>query len=310
MNLFIAGIYTSNFELGGRIYNRLPDVEKQSREQVVNYLESYHYIKKQSYVDKVRSDGKKVFLDSGAFSAFTKGVDVSLPDYCTYIQEHDDIIERSDGTVLASVLDAIGDPLKTWQNQQAMERLGVTPLPCFHYGEDERYLEDYINKYDYITLGGMVPVNNKVLKIWLDRIWEKYLIDGAGRPRLKVHGFGVMTEVFLKAYPWFSVDSSTWVQKALNGMLLGHTLGGKLLPDLHISENSPRVKVHGAHFATMTREYKTLYRADIEQRGYSLLRLVKEYASRWCYNIQIMNELNEKYRNADIEFRPLQRRLF
>ena len=305
MKLYTAGVYTSNFDIDGRLFNRLTDVEKDSRRGIKHYLESYHYIQKQSFIDLLRKDGKQVFLDSGAYSAFTKGVDVSLKDYCLYIQENEDIILKDDGVVVASVLDAIGDPLQTWRNQNAMERLGVSPLPCFHYGDDERYLQDYISRYDHITLGGMVPIPNPLVRVWLDRLWEKYLTDGAGRPRLKVHGFGLMTEYFLKDYPWYSTDSSTWVQKALNGILLGFTL-----PDLHISDNSPRTKVQNQHFNTMPDAYKKLYVQDITNRGYSIERLQQNYASRWSYNIQIMNELNYKYENADIKFQIKQKGIF
>ena len=130
-----------------------------------------------------------MFLDSGAFSAFTLGKVIDLPAYVDYCKRNADIIE------FASVLDGIGDPLLTFKNQKAMEKLGVTPLPCFHYGEDERYLEYYIKNYDYITIGGMVPIATPQLFHWLDRIWAKYLVDGARRAKIKVHGFGLLAYI-------------------------------------------------------------------------------------------------------------------
>lgn len=310
MKLYIAGIYMSNINMGSNLYRRLSEREQKTLQDIPHYLESYHYVQNGRFTDNIRATGKKVFLDSGAYSSFTKGVDVSLDDYCQYIKDNADILLIEDGIILVSVLDAIGDPLRTWQNQHAMEHNGVTPLPCFHYGDDERYLAEYIKKYDYITLGGMVPINNKILKIWLDRIWENYLIDGAGQPRLKVHGFGLMVEDFLMAYPWHSVDSSTWIRKAFSGMILGHTLNGFLLPDLYISKRNPRAKIAGAHYNTIPDKYRELYRKDIEQRGYSPERISTFYGARWAYNIQVMNELNEKYSELKVSFRPRQRGLF
>jgi len=310
MNLYIAGIYMSNISVGSRLYARLLEHEQQTLRDIPHHLESYHYIRKGRFTEDIRKTGQQVFLDSGAYSSYTKGVEVSLDDYCTYIQENDDILLKEDGVVLASVLDAIGDPLKTWRNQRTMEQKGVTPLPCFHYGDDERYLVEYIKKYDYITLGGMVATHNKLVRIWLDRIWEKYLSDGSGNPRLKVHGFGLMAEDFLAAYPWHSVDSSTWVQKAFSGMCLGHTLNGFLLPDLHISKRSPRIKVAGGHYDTMSDSYRELYRKDIEQRGYSPERIGTFYGARWAYNIQVMNDLNKKYAELKVSFKSKQRGLF
>ncbi|MCL5459902.1 hypothetical protein M3M33_14795, partial [Loigolactobacillus coryniformis] len=69
----------------------------------------------------MRRDGAKVFLDSGAFSAYTLGVTLSIDEYCDYIKRNLDIIRVEDGVVMASVLDGIGDALLTYQNQLAME---------------------------------------------------------------------------------------------------------------------------------------------------------------------------------------------
>lgn len=290
MNLYCAGIYTANFKIGGSLYNRLTPNEKWQRESVSHILESYHYIHRQTFVDAIRTDKRKVFLDSGAFSAFTKGVEVDLPGYCEYIKRNEDIIEKSDGVLLASVLDGIGDPLLTWQNQMAMEKLGVRPLPCFHYGEDEAYLEWYIANYDYITLGGMVPISTPQLKIWLDRLWEKYLTDSSGNPRLKVHGFGLTTISLMERYPWFSVDSSSWVQTARVGGML-------LLPEakvISVSNQSPQRKVEGQHIDSIP----PLQRLAIEDRlkncGVDIERMRETYLSRWTYNIYIYDQLGKQ----------------
>ena len=306
MKLYLAGIYTSNFKIGGSLYNRLTENEKRQRESATNLLESYHYIHRQTFVDSIRADGRKVFLDSGAFSAFTKGVEVDLPKYCDYIKRNKDIIEHVDGTLLASVLDGIGDPLKTWQNQLAMEQLGVRPLPCFHYGEDERYLEWYIANYDYITLGGMVPISTPQLKLWLDRIWEKYLTDGSGRPRVKVHGFGLTTVSLMERYPWYSVDSSSWVQIARVGGML-------LMPEarvINVSNQSPQRRVEGQHIDTLT----PLQRQAVEQKlaacGVDTERMRETYMARWCYNIWAFNQLGIQHFEEDPKFVPDQLGLF
>lgn len=306
MKLYLAGLYTANFKIGGSLYNRLTENEKRQRESATNLLESYHYIHRQIFVDSIRADGRKVFLDSGAFSAFTKGVEVDLPKYCEYIKRNKDIIEHVDGTLLASVLDGIGDPLKTWQNQLAMEQLGVRPLPCFHYGEDERYLEWYIANYDYITLGGMVPISTPQLKLWLDRIWEKYLTDGSGRPRIKVHGFGLTTVSLMERYPWYSVDSSAWVQLALRGGML-------LMPEarvINVSNQSPQRRVEGQHIDTLT----PLQRQAVEQKlaacGVDTERMRETYLSRWCYNIWAFDQLGIQHFEEDPKFVPDQLGLF
>lgn len=305
MKLYLAGLYTSNFDIGGRLYARLTDTERQHRDAVRYYLESYHYIHRQSYVEKLRKDHIKVFLDSGAFSAFTKGVEVDIKAYCRYIQENMDIIENVDGSLCASVLDGIGDPLKTWQNQLLMEQLGVRPLPCFHYGEDERYLEWYIQNYDYITLGGMVPISTPQLKLWLDRIWEQYLTDGSGRPRLRVHGFGLTTLSLMERYPWYSVDSSSWVQIAANGNILVPGTGM-----VSVSLNSPTLKQEGRHLNTIPEMQRQALVRRIEEPGFQVERLQTEYVSRWTYNCYAFREINDYYHEREPIFVPDQIGLF
>lgn len=289
MKLYLAGIYTANFKIGGSLYNRLTEDEKYQRESATNLLESYHYIHRQAFVDSIRADNRKVFLDSGAFSAFTKGVEIDMRKYCDYILRNDDIIEKVDGIVLASVLDGIGDPLKTYQNQLAMEAMGVRPLPCFHYGEDERYLEWYIANYEYITIGGMVPISTPQLKLWLDRIWEKYLTDGSGRPKIKVHGFGLTTVSLMERYPWYSVDSSSWVQIARVGGML-------LMPEarvINVSNQSPSRRVEGQHLNTLTPPLRQAVIKKLEACGVDTERMQETYLSRWCYGIWAFDQLGK-----------------
>ncbi len=174
MNIFMAAVYSNNYKPGQNRYVKLNERERAAVENLPHILESWHYVGKQQYVDQMRNDSAQIFLDSGAFSAFTLGVKLEVKDYCEYIYRNQDIIRKEDGIVMASVLDGIGDPLQTWRNQLEMEARGVKPLPCFHCGEDEKYLEWYIQNYDYITLGGLVGSSTKQLSIWLDRIWDRY----------------------------------------------------------------------------------------------------------------------------------------
>lgn len=278
MDLYIAGIFTANFHKGGTGYAQLDAREQAAHESVDHNLESYHYVGKQAYVDRIRESGKKVFLDSGAFSAFTLGQVIDLPAYCDYIKANHDIIRMEDNDLMASVLDGIGDPQKTWENQCAMEELGVRPLPCFHYGEDERYLDYYVENYEYITIGGMVPISSPQLFHWLDRIWNDHLVDGSGRPRVKVHGFGLTSVPLMERYPWFSVDSSSWVQIGAHGNLF---MDGKTLA---FSSQSPNAKVAGQHIDTLPPVMREAIEKRLLDQGFDPARMRDNTYARWAYN--------------------------
>lgn len=299
MKIYLAALYTSNFGKLSTVYRRALECEKRSRDELPYILESYHYVNKQSYVDAMRRDGVRVFLDSGAFSAFSKGVDIDLPRYCEYINRNDDIVE------MASVLDGIGDPLLTWQNQQAMESEGTRPLPCFHYGEPEEYLQHYIDNYDYITLGGMVPVSTPQLIMWLDRIWQDYLTDDNGKTKVKVHGFGLTSIRLMERYPWYSVDSSSWVQVSSNGGAF--IMGNKALG---FSTTSPARKTAGQHFTTITDLERERVRKFVVDKGYDVELLSTSWVHRWCFNIQVFNDLNIVYAHEPAPFLSAQPELF
>ena len=282
MRLYIAGIYASNFSKLSVGYSRLNEAEKKTWAYCKWKLESYHYIKKRSYVDMIRRCGDKLFLDSGAFSAHTTGVTIRLEDYARYVKEHNDFVD------FASVLDAIGDPMETWHNFQRLNALGVPTLPCFHYGEDERWLIHYIENFDFITIGGMVGKRYGILKSWLDGIWHNYLTDDSGRPRVKVHGFGLTSARLMLRYPWFSVDSTSWVRLAAFGGLMFPGIGV-----IAISSMSPSRKLPGQHYDNLPPIMQRRIADEIEKRGGSVERMRTFNLARWAFNIQTFNELVE-----------------
>lgn len=273
MILWNAGVLIS-FHAASSPYRQLDAREREMRHANGMYLESYHYIHKQAAVKRIRAAGEKVFLDSGAFSAFTLGTKVDINRYCDYCHENKDIIH------FPSVLDAIGDYKGTYHNQMEMERQGVKPLPCYHYGEPPEVLEHYVANYEYITIGGMVPISTPQLILWLDEIWERYLTDDKGVPKIKIHGFGLTSLPLMFRYPWYSVDSSTWVQWAANGMILLPSRGGQL----DVSSKSSRRKVKGQHIDSVTPPQREALEREISETGADPQRLRDNYYSRWAFN--------------------------
>lgn len=273
-------MYTNAFMPGQKGYvEKLNDRERTLFDNVEFDLESYHYVKSQRYVDEMRAQGAKVFLDSGAFSAWTLGTKLDLPGYCEYIKRNADILRVEDNSIMASVLDAVGDPLGTYRNQLEMEARGVRPLPCFHKGEDPKYLEYYMQHYEYITIGGMVGSGAMQLTHWLDRIWGKYLVDGAGKPKIKVHGFGLTSVPLMQQYPWTSCDSSSWIQYAVYGHVFDPKHGV-----VTVSGKSPRKHDAGRHLSTLTPVEKSYLNQRLVDNGFEQERLATVYEARAAFN--------------------------
>lgn len=288
MNLFLAAVYTNSYMPTQNRFVKLTEVEQSITTRIPHILESYHYVKGQRYVDTMREQGAKVFLDSGAFSAHSLGAHIDINQYCDYVIRNRDILRVEDGAVMASVLDGIGDPLKTWQHQLHMEKMGAKPLPCFHFGEDPKYLDWYVSRYSYITIGGLVGKPQKDQEVWLDRMWEKHMLDGSGRPKLKVHAFGMTAPHLMKRYPWFSVDSSSWIQAAAFGSIFTSEHG-----PLAVSSTSPARHDAGRHLSTLTTVERDAVEKMLAAKGFNFERLSEVYESRACYNTLGYMELNQ-----------------
>ena len=167
-------------------------------------LMSYHYFKKHD-LDKIiyenfGDDKPRIFVDSGAFSAFTQGITINLRDYADWVKRWQHWITTYSNS------DAIGDAEQTRINQLRLEDHGLAPLPVFHTGEPWHYLEWYIERYPYMALGGMVPYlrNHQKLIPWLVRAFKM------AKGRTVYHGFGCTNWELLRPLPWYSVDSTTW----------------------------------------------------------------------------------------------------
>lgn len=293
MKLFNAQIFASTFHKGGPHYSKLTPGEQAKRDSNQNYLESFHYIKKGRAVENIRSAGVKIFLDSGAFSAFTLGVEVDMGHYCDFIHRNDDIILRThDGIKMIAPLDVIagsGGSFYTknktaelsWKNQEEMERQGCEPLPCFHYGEPWEFLDYYVSKYKYIALGGLVRNDLFSLESWFKQVFER-TCNTDGTPKVRFHAFSLTALQLMLKYPWESVDSSTWVQWAAHGSVLMPTSGRQLA----ISALSSLAKMPMQHYDSLPDAMReTIWREVVEGDCQDIDRLRTLNYARWAYNI-------------------------
>lgn len=137
----------------------------------------------------------KLFLDSGAYSAWTNKTEVNIQDYINFIKEHKDDIETY------SCLDDIKSPEKTWENQKEMERQGLSPLPVWHVMENDSFLEKAM-QYNYFAVGGMSLDSSVARKNRFDYVFSKVCTKKTDYfPSHKIHGFGLSALIFLLLIP-------------------------------------------------------------------------------------------------------------
>ena len=218
----------------------------------------------------MRTTNRKIdlFLDSGAYSAWKQNVEIDIKEYIQFVKEHEEHLE-----VYAN-LDVIGDAEATLKNQHIMEKAGLNPLPCFHHKESIKYLKKYLSKYKYIALGGMVGIKGD-LSIWLDDLFTNYLTDKKGMPIVKVHGFGLTSLRLMLRYPWYSVDSTSWVLTSrLGSVYVPRYRSGKFIYDkdawkICVSSRSPDKKA-GVHIEAFSPKQQEIVFQYFKDKGYCL----------------------------------------
>ena len=227
MKIFFAGANTSQTNLPEVEHNRL------------NSLVAYPQLKAQKTIPQ-----KHWFIDSGAFSVFTGKKTIDLEEYIK------DLRKWKCG--IYAGLDVIGDAEQTKKNCEIMKKAGLKPIPTFHFGEDYSYLEDYCKEYDFIALGGVAQLRTyPKVSAWLDNcfaIIKKYW------PK-KIHGFAITGERYLKRYPFYSVDSTSWLAGAKFNQVAG-IKDGTIYRPLHYTErNMKNIK----HFLRLQDEVTRLW---------------------------------------------------
>lgn len=207
------------------------------------------------------------FLDSGAFSAWTKKTEINLDDYMQFIKDNKKMV-----TVYAN-LDVIGDPEGTWVNQKIMEDNGLSPMPIYHMGSSEKYLRKCM-EYDYFALGAMAKASAPKRIAFLDYVF-KTIAGKDGKPRNKTHGLGMTSFPLMMRYPFFSVDSTSWLMTgALGGIMVPRTKKGewdytKNPYKIAVSSSSPKIGKN-QHFASLDKDMQSLVLRYIKEKGYKL----------------------------------------
>lgn len=189
-----------------------PEAQVHAEATIKKFLYSYLYLKK-TPISTMRSkwDGLGIMIDSGGFSVRTGGAAIDVRLYAAFLK-------RLEGAYdICFNLDT-KDMAESLRNQTYLESQGLNPLPVYHYSdfassEWRDTLQRFIDSYDYISIGGMVKggLSKEMYKRFLD-----YVFTRTGKAT-KVHGLGLTSSHIMSHYPFYSVDSKTWLVSGLYG---------------------------------------------------------------------------------------------
>lgn len=244
------------------------------------------------------------FLDSGAFSAFTQDKVIQVEDYAAFLDE------VKDDVTVASSLDVIGDADASFTTYMRLRDMGAEVIPVFHIGDDFKYLVEYLRMgCPYIALGGMVGKASTVLQVWLDKVWSEYLTDDTGLPTTKAHGFGLTVGRLLERYPWYTADSTTW----LNGTRFGTALfnfPGRRLVHIPISERNPAYKQGTSnHILNLPPLEFAIAEEELSEAGTTLAKIQTDNTELLRFNARTFERWSIEYGPAQ-RFKQVERGLF
>lgn len=227
-----------------------------------------------------------ILLDSGAFSAWTKKVDIDIDAYISFYFQYQKYIEYIVNLDIIpgefgrspSVDEVEISAKEGFKNYRYMLSKGVPKeklIHVFHQGERFYWLKKMVDfGVPYI---GLSPANTKATssKIkWLDECME-YVTDTKGFPIVKFHGFAVTAVPIMQRYPWFSVDSTRCVKSAGFGKILfpvkengAYTLSKT--NTISVSFVSPKNKQEGTSFYSYTKEEQKEIIDYVESKGFKM----------------------------------------
>lgn len=143
--------------------------------------------------------GLKMILDSGAFTAWNKGIQVDIEEFATFVKNHSDVIHSFFS------LDVVGDAAASARNFEYIQDCGLNPIPVFHAGSDLMVLDDMVAAgHNLIGIGGSVKMAADRRLAAITEIFDRH-------PLQNFHFLGGGSADLLNGFAWHSADSTTWI---------------------------------------------------------------------------------------------------
>lgn len=285
MNYFFSGIGTFTGELKERLAM-----------QCTHRLQSCHgsYIKSAyQWADlAMRNKGhQELMLDSGAFTAWTKGDEVHLDHLMHVYGDMLDKYKDSMKEIWLINLDKIpGSPGRTAGIDEINEAIAISDtnfsklvsafgdrvLPVFHQNENEQRLEEVVQMAPYVCIS---PRNDLPEKSRVS--WSQY-VHGL-QPTMKTHGLATTGSKMLTTVPWHSADSASWVFAGAMGNIT--LLLNQKVASISMSDESPSKKDMGKHYDTMPNAMQEVIAARIEKHGFTVDEIKTGHGNRMAFNM-------------------------
>ncbi len=280
------------------------------------YTQSYERTIGQRWMNRIRETGEplKLFVDSSAFSAHTKGLPVDMDEYLEYVNANAGIF-----SCVAELDEIPGEfrkpktreqmlaaPQKSWDNYLYMRERIYDPdvlLPIFHQGEDWKWLHKMLAETfeggKHIPYIGISPANDVTTGYkdkWMEQVFR--VIRDSPNPEVKTHAFGMTALKQLKRHPFYSADSTSAVMTSAVGSIL--TEHGSV--DLSVKTGGLQALNNGPRIIKENIEHA------MKELGYTLEEAANDHQVRSYYNIKFLVDWANNYEFVGIAHK--QKKLF
>ena len=214
-------------------------------------------------------EDKDLFIDSGAYSAFTQEAEINIMDYIDFLQYHHPENYAN--------LDDIKSWEQTLKNQKTMEHAGLKPIPVWHAKEPFQVLKDYVASYKYVGIGFAPLAASRDRKQLAKTLIQEF-------PDTNFHLFALTHLDVLAEYDFYSADSTGWVLRASKFATIDTPFGYIGFSQRYEGGMSTQGfgGATGCKFVgDLDEKDKTLLTTYLQTFGFSIYDLSTEYKRSW-----------------------------
>jgi len=187
-------------------------------------LISYHFLRTLGPADRLLSSialfPGDVIIDSGAFSAWTKGATIPLADYVAFGKALKEVAQARclEFINLDVIPGRFGDKptkkeveysaQKGWENMAEIEAAGLPCLPVYHQGEGFAWLQRMVEERPRFCISPQNGLGTNSHLAFYEECIGRH-VEAFRSGRIRVHGLAVTGLREMLALPWFSVDSAS-----------------------------------------------------------------------------------------------------
>lgn len=182
-----------------------------------------------------------------------------------------------------------------WEMTKLLEKKGLSPVPVYHGDASVDWLKRYLDA-GYKRVGVSPGVGRRMTYKGARRCLDEVFRVAEGY-KVKLHGFGMTAPALVYAYPWHSVDSSSWSRVASIGGIYVLDQNRGSLATVHLSLTGGLKSSTDSATSLSPGALKSI-RGHVENLGWDFDLLRRSLSYRFCFNGWVFANLNSYRKNV------------